>query len=95
MPSIVKVFTVTIPDGTFASGTFIPFVLGFIEFRTNYKFAQRRTDINDLVSGMVGEKESAARLDEREKIREQLTAAATGQGTQHNDIAKGTPDSAP
>jgi len=53
LPSLVKVFTVTIPDGTFNAGTFVPFLLGVVEFRANYKFSQRRTDINDLVSGMV------------------------------------------
>lgn len=39
LPSLVKVFTLTIPEGTFDAGTFTPFVLGFLEFRANYKFA--------------------------------------------------------
>jgi len=76
LPSLVKVFTVTIPDGTFNAGTFVPFLLGVVEFRANYKFSQRRTDINDLVSGMVALKEDAAREDEREKIRQKFISTS-------------------
>jgi|KNS7NT10metaT_FD_contig_61_657975_length_1169_multi_2_in_0_out_0_1 hypothetical protein len=45
---MVRAYAVTIPEGTFgaAAGSF---VLGIFKIRTMYKFAQRRTDIEDLV----------------------------------------------
>jgi len=55
LPSIVKAFAVTIPQNTFAAGSG-PFVLGILEFKAHYIFSQRRTDITDLVGGIVNEK---------------------------------------
>jgi len=46
---------VTIPQNTFAAGSG-PFVLGILEFKAHYIFSQRRTDITDLVGGIVNEK---------------------------------------
>lgn len=71
LPSIVKAFAVTIPSGTFdaSSGAFI---LGILEFKAHYIFSQRRTDINDLVGGLVSIREEEARLDEREKLKKDL-----------------------
>jgi hypothetical protein len=49
LPSMVRAYAVTIPDGTFGAGAGA-FVLGLFKVRTMYKFSQRRTDIEDLVS---------------------------------------------
>jgi len=55
LPSIVKAFVVTIPENTFAASAG-PFILGVLEFKAHYIFSQRRTDITDLVGGIVSEK---------------------------------------
>jgi hypothetical protein len=49
LPSMVRAYAVTIPDGTFGAGAGA-FVLGLFKVRTMYKFSQRRTDIEDLVT---------------------------------------------
>jgi hypothetical protein len=46
---------VTIPDGTFNANSGA-FILGILEFKAHYVFSQRRTDINDLVGGIVSTK---------------------------------------
>lgn len=71
LPSIVKAFAVTIPSGTFEPGSGA-FVLGILEFKAHYIFSQRRTDINDLVEGIVSVREEDARADERDKIKKDL-----------------------
>jgi len=38
LPSIVKAFAITIPEGTFAANSGA-FILGILEFRANYVFA--------------------------------------------------------
>jgi hypothetical protein len=48
LPSMVRAFAVTIPEGTFGAGAGT-FVLGLFKIATKFKFAQRRTDIEDLV----------------------------------------------
>lgn len=55
LPSIVKAFAVTIPQNTFAAGSGA-FILGILEFKAHYIFSQRRTNINDLVGGIVSVK---------------------------------------
>jgi hypothetical protein len=45
---MIRAYAVTIPDGTFAAGAG-DFVLGLFKIATTYKFAQRRTNIEDLV----------------------------------------------
>jgi len=48
LPSMVRAYAVTIPQGTFDGGAGT-FVLGIFKIATRYKFSQRRTDIEDLV----------------------------------------------
>jgi hypothetical protein len=55
LPSIVKAFVVTIPESTFDAGSGA-FILGILEFKAHYIFSQRRTNINDLVGGIVSVK---------------------------------------
>jgi len=71
LPSIVKAFAVTIPEGTFAANSGA-FLLGVLEFKAHYIFSQRRTDISQLVGGLVSVKEEEARADEREKLKKDL-----------------------
>jgi hypothetical protein len=52
LPSIVKAFAVTIPSGTFAAGT-NAFILGVLEFKAHYVFSQRRTNITNLIGGII------------------------------------------
>jgi len=50
--------------------------LGILEFNSHYVFAQRRTNINDLVGTMIQDKEEVARKEEREAIRKKIASAA-------------------
>jgi hypothetical protein len=45
---MIRAYAVTIPEGTFGAGAG-DFVIGLFKIATTYKFAQRRTDIEDLV----------------------------------------------
>lgn len=67
LPSIVKAFTLSIPENRFAAGSGA-FLLGILEFKAHYKFSQRRTDINDLARGF----EEKAALKERERIYDEM-----------------------
>lgn len=49
LPSLSRIFAVTVPEGTFGAGAG-SFVLGVLRFRTTYMFSQRRTDISDLLA---------------------------------------------
>jgi hypothetical protein len=49
LPSQTAVFQVTIPNGIFAAGIGAV-VLGVFKTRVNYKFSQRRGDIQDVVN---------------------------------------------
>jgi len=48
LPSMVRAYAVTIPEGTFDASAGA-FVLGIFKIATKYKFSQRRPDIEDLV----------------------------------------------
>ena len=55
LPSIVKAFVVTIPAGAFNANSGA-FILGILEFKAHYAFSQRRTNITNLVGGIVSVK---------------------------------------
>jgi hypothetical protein len=64
---MVRAYAVTIPSGTFDAnaGTF---VLGLFKVATKYKFAQRRTDIEDLVEN----RRSRIVEDEKDRLLKKL-----------------------
>jgi hypothetical protein len=69
----VKTFVITVPENRFEAESG-PFVLGVLELKANYKFSQRRTDINDLTRGVI----ENARAEERALIAKESSDIKRG-----------------
>jgi hypothetical protein len=86
LPSMVRVFQVTVPQSTFGAGSGA-FVLGLIKFRTAYMFSQRRVNIGDLVN----ERTLGIREEERARAFKLISAMDENDVKPLNSARSGTP----